>query len=127
MTQGDVVRLDEAQKKELREVRATEARQQHFSDFKWDAAPGASFVPAGDRASEAKIKANVYEQLPALADPIPEPDDWICGIPHHSSNASASGELPPVLRAMHSRKMNYMKKLDDTLIEQRDSPKLYKC
>ena len=125
MTQGDVVRLDEAQKKELREVRATEGRQQHFSRFKWDAAPGA--MPAGERDSEAKNKANVYEQLPALADPIPEPDDWIRGIPHHSSNPSASGENWSVLRSMHSRKMHYFAKLRTVLEPRPPVQKLLRC
>ena len=128
MTPKDVEHLDEELKEELRKVKATEPPQRHFDKFVWAAAPGAEFETARNRAEEIRCRAEVYEQLPALADPIPgpEPDEWISGVPHYSAKESASGELWSVLRAMHSRKMHYATKLTRVL---KDDPetKLIKC
>ena len=112
MTSSDVQALGEEQKEELRQIKARQGVQPHFSDFKWDAASGASLLQDWLRAvNDAQARANIYTQLPSLADPIPSPEEFISGIPHKSSNPSASGELWPVLRAMHSRKMHYLTRL----------------
>ena len=117
MTPTEVADADEDAKSQLRAVRARDAPQLHWDQFQWHAAPGADVQVDPNLAASARTRAAIYEQLPALADPVPDPPDWVSGIPHYSSNASASGEPWPVLRSMHSRKMHYLVKLTKAITE----------
>ena len=71
MTYKDVMNISEESKEELRQVQATDAPQSHFQVFKWDAAAGAMVEVDASRAAKSRTRADVFEQLPSLADPIP--------------------------------------------------------
>ena len=87
----------------------------HFPNFTWDAATGATLADYNDMRGEAHVRANVYEQLPSLTDPIPAADEFVTGLGHKPNNPSATGELWPLLRAMRSRKMYFFTKLQRVL------------
>ena len=77
--------------------------------------------------SQSLTRTNkLYEALPLLADPVPAPYDWVHGIPHHSSNTDHTGHLWHPLRAMHSRKMHYLARLDWAVSPQSTLP-LVRC
>ena len=115
LSPADIENLGDDEKEALRQIQATEPVQQKFSDFKWLAASGAMLQTRQQRKSTASIRAEIYEELPSMCDPIPEWHEIIKGIGHYSNNVSASGEKWPMLRAMHSRKMHYWNKLKNRL------------
>ena len=92
MTPKEIDALSEETKEELRSIAATELPQEHFKDFKWDAAPGAEVNIHPNLARQARVKADLYEKLPDWCDSIPTASEWISGIPHWSENQQYAGK-----------------------------------
>ena len=72
MTPQDIANLPEETKQDLREVPAMEPPQEHLRNFKWDAAPGAEVNVHRNLGSQARVRADLYEDLPRWCDPNPD-------------------------------------------------------
>ena len=127
MTPKDIANLPEETKEELRSIPATDLPQEHFRDFKWDAAPGAEVNIHPNRARQARVKADLYENVPDWCDPIPTASEWISGIPHWSENSQVRGQKWDPIRARHSRKFYYLSKLEQIWEAAPDDMPLTQC
>ena len=93
MTSKDVQLLGDDHKAKLRETKATAGVQTHIQDFEWKAASGAENQNYEHLRSVAKEKANVDQQLPEHADPMPNEDQLLHGIEHQNDNPASGGKL----------------------------------
>ena len=106
MTSKDVQLLGDDHKAKLRETKATAGVQTHIQDFQWKAASGAENQNYEHLKSVAKEKANIYEQLPKEADPMPDEHQLMHGIKHSNHSETHAGKLWHPIEAFHSRKLH---------------------
>ena len=104
MTPKDVQLLGDDLKAKLRETKATAAVQIHMADFQWKAASGAENLDYEHLKSVARARANIYEQLPEQADPMPNESQLLHGIEHQNDNPTNAGKLWHPIESFHSRK-----------------------
>ena len=82
----------------------------HFINYRADAASGAPCQRTWLQ-ERARERADVWNQLPSYANPIPTAQEFIAGIDHHNSNPDHQGVKWDVVRALQSTKMHYLTQL----------------
>ena len=118
----DIPNLHAVHNADLRRVLRKDAAQPHFGDYK---ASGHHYRPERFAPAEhdrrARDRADLYNDLPGFANPIPTAQEFVEGIPHHNSSPDNAGKKFDVVRAFHSTKMHYIPKLNKALIDSGDA------
>ena len=108
MSARQLLELPQQQQDELRNVRGVAPRQVHVADFmrRHSPQPLAGPQPAYSEAS----RTTMYRQLFRHADPIPDAEAIVRGIPHKSDRAPED-EPQEMVKAIATRKVHYFKQL----------------